>query len=85
MHSILWGVVSRSAATARRIRVASRPPTRPQPRLTPEATTRAEEVRMHRLVEVIDGRGGRRMGVEQLLVEEDRATCARHAKCKSGE
>ena len=43
---------TRSAATARRIRVASRPATRPQPRPTPEATARAEGVRLQWLLEV---------------------------------
>ena len=76
---------TRSAATARRIRVASRPPTRPQPRPPPVPTARAEEVRLRRRLEVKGDRVCVRVGVERLLVEEDRATCARHAKCKSAE
>ena len=56
MVQVSYGVLphhgSRSAATARRVRVPSRPPSRPQPRPPPAPTARAEGVRLRRRLEV---------------------------------
>ena len=73
---------TRSAATARRIRVASRPPTRPQPRPTPAPTVRAEQVRLRRRLEVKGGHVRLRLGVEHRLISEELVSCVRRAKTK---
>ena len=76
-------ILSHSAATAERIRVPSRPSARPQPRPPPAPTECAKGVRLRRRLEETGGRMRLGVGDERRLIKVDRATNARHAKCKS--
>ena len=76
-------ILSRSAATARRIRVPSRPPARLEPRPTPAANGRVEEVLMRPRLEENGGHMRLRLGVEHRLISEQLVSCVRRAKTKS--
>ena len=82
---ISYGVLSRSAATARRIRRFPHPPARLQPRPPPAPTTRAEEVLLRPRLEENGGHMRLRLGVEHRLISEELVSCVRRAKCKSTE
>ena len=75
-----------SPATARRRRPSSRRPAHAQPPQGTEATVCGEAVLSRRHVEIESAPARVRVGevvLERLLVHEERATCARHAKSKS--